>query len=141
MERMRSVKIAGTEGQMELAFSEIVLLRMITEPGQLQFKIAHFILQEGDDEGTVLSGLASGFLEAKSLAVKSDRCIKIADIVVLMDHSKVHRTTPFFYHRTESYIDSIPQPWWFTNTIKYDIFVFAEFKLVRREKYCSVILS
>ena len=65
---MCSLKIAGAESQMELALAEIVFLRVITQPRQLQFEIGCFTLEEGNDERTVLSSFATYFLQAQRLA-------------------------------------------------------------------------
>ena len=95
MQGVRRREVVRAEGQMEFALAKVVFLGVVAQPGQLQLKIGALRLQKGDDEGTVLRRLAAYLVKAQRLAVKRNGGLKIADVVVLVDHGELHGNAPF----------------------------------------------
>ena len=60
------------EGQVELTFAQIVFLRMILYPGQLNLKIGRLVGQIDDDEGAVRRLFPAALLHAQRLFAEGE---------------------------------------------------------------------
>ena len=80
MQTVGSFEVVRAEGQMELALTQIVGLRVAFQPGQFQFKIALVIAHINDDK--TISVLAALFVKAQRLLIESQQLIKVGYVVV-----------------------------------------------------------
>ena len=86
--------IISAEGQMEFLFTDVVLLRVIPQPGQFDLEIIVLAADVHDDEGSVLRDLPALFRQPQRLLIERKRLIQITDIVIFMYHSKLHGIPP-----------------------------------------------
>ena len=90
MQGVSSVKILHLESQMKLAVAQIVGAIHVPHPGQLQLEVAFPVGQIHDDKGAVRRGDAPHFRKAQSLLIKGFGTVQIKDVVVFVDHFKLH---------------------------------------------------
>ena len=62
MELVGGIEVFGFKGQMEFAFTQIIALRMVFQPGQLQLEAALFIAHVNEDKAVAV--LAAHFLQS-----------------------------------------------------------------------------
>ena len=74
--------IVHAEGQMEFTLAQVIFLRMIPHPGQLQLKISCVICHVHDDVGAVSRFIASDFSQAQRFFVKRKGLFQVGYIVV-----------------------------------------------------------
>ena len=85
--------ILHRQSQVEFALAQIVFLRMIPEPGQLQLKLRFPVPQKREDEAAVRRFLSADRLQPQRVMIKSDRPLQIRHIKIKMVKSK-HRFPP-----------------------------------------------
>jgi hypothetical protein len=90
MQGMRGLKIVRTECQMEFFLSEVIFLRMILQPGQLQFKVALRIAYVNNNKRSVRCRFAPCLPQSQCFFIKRQGSVQVAHIVIFMDHSEFH---------------------------------------------------
>ena len=80
--------VVGFEGQVELLFADVILLRMVGKPGELQLKVGILVAHEDDDVS--VPGFAPRFLQPQGLFVEADGGVEIDHVVVFVHHSEFH---------------------------------------------------
>ena len=93
MQGVSGLKIVGTEGKVKLLFAEVIFLRVILQPGELQLKFGLRIGQIDDD--IVVACLAACLLQTQSFLVKPHRALEVRDVVVFVDHFEFHGDSSF----------------------------------------------
>ena len=82
MQSVRCLKIICCKSDMTLILAQLIGLRMIFEPGQLNLKAAGIILQITKREASILRLQLSGDLQSQCLLIKGDAFIKSVTLIL-----------------------------------------------------------
>ena len=80
---------------MEFFLADVVGLRMVAQPRELEFKVGSVVADIHDDIRAVGGFLAPLFVQAERFLVKRKRGGKVADVIVFMDHFELHGFSSF----------------------------------------------
>ena len=96
MQSVRCLKIICCKSDMTLILAQLIGLRMIFEPGQLNLKAAGIILQITKREASILRLQLSGDLQSQCLLIKGDAFIQISYIDITVYNAKCHISTSVY---------------------------------------------
>ena len=84
-----------SEGQVELALAQVVLLGVIPHPGQLQLEVGDLVAHVDDLVGSVRRLVPAHLVQPQSLLVECNGLVQICHVEILMIHLKFHLDTSY----------------------------------------------